>query len=71
MPESEISEEFNEDVGWALTRGPIRVCVAAACSNAYHLDILQDFIVDIDGIQAHGTPRLVMMGCICINQCIT
>lgn len=67
MPESEFSEGYNEDVGQALIRGPVRVCNAAVF-NICHLDNLQDFIVDIDGIQAHGTLRLFTMSCIRINQ---
>ena len=68
MPESEFSEGYNEDVGQALIRGPIRVCTAAAFLTFVIWNILQDFIVDIDGIQAHGTLRLFTMSCIRINQ---
>lgn len=47
MPESEASEEFSLDVG--LSIHPVK-CLSLHRINA----ILQDFIVDIDGIQAHG-----------------
>lgn len=59
MPGSDAGDEFNDDLE---VLSFLSLCLRYYGLLTYDcLDAQQDFIVDIDGIQAHGTSRALLL----------